>query len=136
MKKIFLIVVLAGIQCYSHAQTNAQPKRAEDGIRQYFFVMLTKGSNRTHDSATAASIQRGHLDNITRLYNEGKIKVAGPFGDKGAWLGIFIFDCPTKEEVEQLLKTDPAVMAGWLAYEIHPWYTSPTGSFAPGKPKR
>jgi len=97
--------------------------------------MLTAGPNRGQDSVTAVKIQEGHLANIDRLYNEGKIKVAGPFGDKGNWKGIFIFDCETKEEVESLLKTDPAIAAGRLAYDIRPWYTAPIGSFAPGKPK-
>jgi uncharacterized protein len=74
------------------------------------------------------------MANIRKLYAEGKLKVAGPFGDDGNWRGIFIFDCETKEEVENLLKTDPAIAAGRLAYELHPWYTSPIGSFTPGKP--
>jgi len=98
--------------------------------------MLTRGDNRSQDSITAARIQEGHLANITRLYAEGKLKVAGPFGDDGNWSGIFIFDCPTKEEVEALLKSDPAISAGRLSYDIRPWWTAPTGSFIPGKPKK
>ena len=105
-------------------------------IKQYWFVMLTKGSNRTQDSATAAKIQDGHMANITSLYNAGKLKVAGPFGDDGDWRGIFIFDCDTKEEVEKLLATDPAVVAGRLSYDIHPWWTAATASFKPGVPKK
>jgi uncharacterized protein len=108
----------------------------ENEIRQYFFVMLKKGPNRDHDSATSATIQEGHMANINKLYYEGKIKVAGPFGDDGDWRGVFIFDCATKEEVETLLKTDPAIEAGRLTYEIHPWWTAPTGSFIPGKPPK
>ena len=104
-------------------------------IRKYWFVMLTMGNNRTHDSATAAKIQEGHMANITRLYKEGKIKVAGPFGDNGNWRGLFIFDCADQAEVEKLLNTDPAIAAGRLAYEIHPWYTAPMGSFKPGIPE-
>ena len=109
--------------------------KPEDQIRRYWFVMLLKGANRSHDSTTAAGIQREHLANINRLYYEGKIKVAGPFGDKGNWLGIFIFDCETKEEVEKLLTTDAAISSGRLTYDIRPWYTAPIGSFEPGKPK-
>ena len=60
-----------------------QNKKPEDQIRQYWFVMLTAGNSRNQDSATAAKIQQGHMANITRLYNEGKLKVAGPFGDDG-----------------------------------------------------
>lgn len=92
-------------------------------MKQYYFVMLTIGANRTQDSATVASIQKAHLANIERLAKEGKIIVAGPFGDDGNWRGIFIFDCASKEEVEKYLQTDLAVSSGRLAYEIHPWWT-------------
>lgn len=128
---------MAVIIAYSLFYTSAfsqQEKKPESQIRQYWFVMLTAGSNRTQDSAAAAKIQQGHLANINKLYNDGKLKVAGPFGDEGKWIGLFIFDCETKEEVEKLLKTDPAIAAGRLNYEIHSWWTAPTGSFIPGKP--
>lgn len=128
------------------AQVNNKPKTKavakpatnapEAKIKQYWFVMLIKGNNRTQDSATAAKIQDGHMANITSLYNAGKLKVAGPFGDDGDWRGIFIFDCETKEEVEKLLVTDPAINAGRLAYNIHPWWTAATGSFKPGIPQQ
>jgi uncharacterized protein YciI len=114
----------------------SKEKKMEDQIKQYWFVMLLKGPNRDQDSATAAKIQQGHMANINRLYNAGKLKVAGPFGDDGNWLGIFIFDSPSKEEVEKELKTDPAIESGRLNYDIRPWYTAPTGSFTPGKPKK
>jgi uncharacterized protein len=114
-------------------KTSLQP---ENQLRQYFFVMLLKGPNRNQDSVTSAQLQEGHMANINRLYEEGKIKVAGPFGDDGNWRGIFIFDCATAEEVDVLLKTDPAVKAGRLSYEIHPWWTAPIGSFTPGKPQK
>ncbi len=93
-------------------------------MKQYFFVMLTRGANRTQDSITAAKLQEGHMANINRLAEMGKILVAGPFGDSGNWRGIFIFDCKTKEEVEELLKTDPSIAAGRLAVEIRPWWTA------------
>lgn len=117
------------------AQGNKE-KKMEDQIKQYWFVMLLKGPKRDQDSVTAAKIQQGHMANINRLYNAGKLKVAGPFGDDGNWLGIFIFDSPSKEEVEKDLKTDPAIESGRLNYDIRPWYTAPTGSFTPGKPKK
>ena len=100
------------------------PKDGDWEMKQYFFVILTRGTNRNHDSATAAKIQADHMENIDRLASLGKILVAGPFGDNGEWRGIFIFDAKTKEEVENHLKTDPAIAAGRLSYEIHPWWTA------------
>lgn len=122
------------------AQEGKPSKRPEEMIRRYWFVLLTRGSNRNQDSLTAAKIQEGHLANIKRLYMDGKIKVAGPFGEdnhagSSDWQGLFVFDCASKEEVEQLLQTDPAIKAGRMVYLVKPWYTLPGGSFVPGKPK-
>ncbi len=133
MKNIILSTIFIMILGLS---AQAQDKSAAEQIKRYWFVMLLRGENRTHDSLTAAKLQKGHMDNIGRLYYEGKIKVAGPFGDNGDWRGIFIFDAETREEVDSLLKTDPAIAAGRLKYDIRPWYTAPMGSFVPGKPKK
>ena len=101
------------------SQTNIEE---EFQVKQYFMVFLKAGSNRTQDSATAVKIQEGHLDNITSLFNEKKMVMAGPFLDDGVYKGIFLFDVSTEEEVKKLLQTDPAVKSGRLDYEIHPWY--------------
>lgn len=59
-------------------------------MKQYYFVMLTKGERRSEitDTAKINDIQRGHMANINRLAEMGKIAVAGPFGDNGNWRGI------------------------------------------------
>lgn len=136
------ILVFTGLLAFSVSYSQAgktinnytDTVKMKNQIRKYYFVMLLKGNNRSQDSLTAVKLQEGHMANISRLYYEGKLKVAGPFGDDGNWRGIFIFDCATEEEVRKLLDTDPAINAGRLSYEIHPWYTTPMGSFKPGKP--
>lgn len=141
-KKTVLIVTALFISIFLYSQQiNSQKENPAAKISRFWLVMLTRGNNRTQDSVTAARIQTGHLANITKLYMVGKIKVAGPVGSEGdpgtnTWLGLFIFDCETKAEVETLLKTDPAVSAGRLAYEIRAWYTLPDGSFSHGKPEK
>ena len=132
MNKIIVILLI----CFLPLSAQLQQTKDTDKIRQYWFVMLLKGPVRNQDSMMAAQIQKGHMANITALYNDGKIKVAGPFGDDGNWQGIFIFDCSTKAEVEQLLKKDPAITSGRLIYDIRPWWTAAIGSFIPGKPNQ
>lgn len=135
MKKLLFLVLMLILGSPVFAQQKEEKKPIEQ-IRKYWFVMLMTGPNRTHDSTTAANLQKGHLDNIDRLYYEGKIKVAGPFGEPGEWRGIFIFDAESKDEVEKLLQADPAIAAGRLTYQVKAWYTAPIGSFVPGKPKK
>jgi uncharacterized protein YciI len=133
-----LLVALMLLSCQFTFSQSSNQKKPEDMIRRYWFVLLTKGEQRSQDSVAAANIQAGHMQNIKKLYGDGKIKVAGPFGKDDSRIPSTrqaLFDCDTREEVERLLQTDPAIAAGRLAYEIKPWFTAPTGSFVPGKPK-
>lgn len=116
---IILLLVLSGSLAF-YAFKAEDEKKWE--MKQYFFVMLTKGPNRTQDSLTAAKLQAGHLENITNLYNAGKLHIAGPFGDNGNWRGILILDAKTEAEARSMVEKDPAVAAGRLTYEIHPWW--------------
>ena len=124
MRSLSLIILLSVLffPFYNQSAFSQSNIEEEFQMKQYFMVFLTSGPNRTQDSITAAKIQEGHLGNITRLFNEKKIVLAGPFLDKGKYRGIFIFDLPTEDEVIQHLQTDPAIKAGRLDYEIHPWY--------------
>lgn len=112
-------------------------KKPEDQITQFWLVMIKTGPKKDFDSTTKAGLFKGHMDNINRLYNEGIIKVAGPFGKNDfEWRGLFIFDCPTREDAERYAATDPAIAAGLFKVDIVPWYGAPTGSFEKGKPKK
>lgn len=94
------------------------------GMRTYVMAFLKSGPNRSQDSTEAAEIQKGHMANISRLAEEGKLILAGPFMDGGDYRGIFLFDVRTLEEAEALVNTDPAVINGRLIMELHPWYGS------------
>ena len=61
------------------------------------------------------------MANIQRLAEMKKLVVAGPFGDDGRLRGIFVFRVDSLEEARALTLTDPAVQAGRLAMELHPW---------------
>lgn len=103
----------------------AKKLNADDyGMSKYVLAFLKAGPNRDQDSTTAANLQRAHLDNIKRLAELGKLSLAGPFLDGGEIRGIYIFNVETVEEAEELTNTDPAVKAGRLVMELHPWYGS------------
>lgn len=96
------------------------------GMKSYVIVMLTTGSAKVEDKTKMGELMKGHLANIRKLSDEGKVVVAGPFLEKNKedYRGMFIFNTQSKEEAEQWVKTDPAVMAGVFSYEIFPWYGS------------
>jgi len=95
------------------------------GMKPYVMAFLKTGRVRDIDSMEAMRLQRAHLNNISRLADEGKIVVAGPFyGNKGDLRGIFIFNSNDTSEVRDLVNTDPAVQAGVFQIELVPWYGS------------
>ena len=91
-------------------------------MKQYWFVLYTKGDAAPLDSATNAITLKAHLEHQDEQSKRGLIVMAGPFGDDGPWRGILVYDCDSKEEVEGYLKQDPYVRAGQLKFEVHPWY--------------
>lgn len=96
------------------------------GMKPYVIIMLTTGSAKIEDQTKMGELMKGHLANIGKLADEGKIVVAGPFLEKNEenYRGMFIFNTNSKEEAEQWVKTDPAVQAGVFSYKIFSWYGS------------
>lgn len=91
------------------------------GMKQYWFVMLKKGPKRDQSQAEAATLQAGHMANMQAHAESGQLQIAGPFMDDGDWRGIFILDVPDRAAAQAMCDKDPAVQAGRLACEIHPW---------------
>lgn len=103
----------------------AQKLEADEyGMHRYVLAFLKKGPNRNQDSTTAANLQKAHLENIVKMAEAGKLVLAGPFMDTGEVRGIYIFNVTTVEEAQALTASDPAIQAGRLIMELHPWYGS------------
>jgi uncharacterized protein YciI len=87
-----------------------------------YLGLLTRGAKWTPEKTPATEeLQKAHIANIVRLADMKKLVVAGPFGDDGTLRGIFVFKVATLAEAKELAETDPAVKAGRLAIEMHPW---------------
>lgn len=114
MKKIvFTLLLIAGC-----SMAGAQDMSK---MKTYYLVLLKKGPNRSHDSATAAGIQAAHMAHINKMAEDGKLAMAGPCTDNSDLRGIFVFNVASMEEARALTEADPAVKAGRLIMEIHPW---------------
>lgn len=95
------------------------------GMKMYVFVLLKTGSKVIESKTVRDSLFAGHLANINRLANEGKLVVAGPFAKNDlSYRGIFILNVKTEEEAKALLETDPAIKENLLQPEIVKWYGS------------
>ncbi|MBI5266049.1 MAG: hypothetical protein HY851_02340 [candidate division Zixibacteria bacterium] len=95
------------------------------GGKKYVLGLYTVGAKRDHDEATANQIQREHLEYMFRARAEGKLILNGPLTDDGPIRGICIFALEDVAEAGQIMANDPAVLAGRLNWEVHPWFGLP-----------
>ncbi len=95
----------------------------EYGMKKYVFCLLKSGSNTTASKEETKKLFEGHMANINKLAEEGKLVVAGPFmkNDRN-YRGIYVFNVETVEEAKKLVETDPAIKANLLEAELTPWY--------------
>ena len=97
----------------------------EYGMKSYVFVMLKSGTVTIPQGPERDSLFKGHLANISRLAEAGKMIVAGPLGDNDkSYRGIFILNVSKTDEAKELLMTDPAIKAKLLDYDLYEWYGS------------
>ncbi|MFM6975399.1 MAG: YciI family protein [Sphingobacteriaceae bacterium] len=120
-KPLFLLLLILSFTLLKAQQ--AAPKAEEPQLKQYFFVMLSRGAYQDQDKETLRNLQNGHMAHMQQMANAGKLNIAGPFADNGQWRGIWIFKTESIEETKLLVEQDPMVKAGRLKYEIHPWWS-------------
>lgn len=97
------------------------------GMKSYVFCILKTGPKDAEitDAKKRSEIFAGHMANMKRLGDEGKLALAGPFGKNDrAYRGIFIFNVATVEEAQKLVETDPVISSGMMIAELTPWYGS------------
>jgi len=122
---IALVVTSSAAAQPTYDAALATKLKADDyGMKTYVMAFLKTGPNRDRSREEAQKLQAAHMANINRLAAAGKLVVAGPFEDSGPLRGIYVFDVATVAEAEALTRTDPAIQAGSLVMELHPWYSS------------
>ena len=98
----------------------------DNGMKSYVFVILKTGPKDAEFTGKAREdMFTGHMANIGRLADEGKLAVAGPFRKNDRqYRGLYIFNVKTVEEAQKLVETDPVVRSGIMVAELTPWYGS------------
>lgn len=93
-------------------------------MQKYFIVFLKSGSDRSQNETETARIQQEHLAYLGGLYEQGIINLNGPTGGEGDIRGFSVYNVATIEQAMEYAENDPAVKAGRLAVEVHPWWVA------------
>lgn len=129
MKNLFLALLFLSTTCFAQTKPSydsilAKKLGADDyGMKQYVFCLLKTGPTKNISKTKQDSLFAGHMKNIGRLADEGKLALAGPFEKNDRqYRGLFIFNVTTIAEAEKLVQTDPAIKSGLLLAEFTEWY--------------
>jgi uncharacterized protein YciI len=121
-----LAVAVAGAAAPQPSEPKSPPTEVGGfEMTTYYVGFLYRGPKWTPEvTPETTRIQEGHMANIRRMAEAGKLLVAGPFSDDGTLRGMYVFQVGSMEEAEKLVQTDPAVQSGRLRFELHPWFAA------------
>jgi hypothetical protein len=125
--RIFVALGLTALHCPTMAAelTPADIQRTVSNGRAYTLVLLKAGPKRDRPKEEAAALQMAHLKHLLTLRAEGRIAIVGPLTDKGELRGMAVYNTADVAEAAKLAGADPAVQAGSLVVEAHPWFGLP-----------
>ncbi len=104
------------------AESQWKPGEPPPDMTTYYFMMLVKGPKWAPETSPALEqLMKDHLAHLRSMWLAGKLVVAGPLTDGGTIRGLLVFKVGSADEARALEAEDPAVKAGRLAIEVHPW---------------
>ncbi len=103
--------------------TAQAPQAPPPNMAAYYVVLLKRGPERsTGDKAADADLQARHIGSLERRWREKTLVGAGPVTDDGDLRGLLLITAGDDDAARAIAADDPAVKAGRLAVEVHPWW--------------
>src|SRR5262245_56888704 len=119
MKTAGFLGAIAVVACLALAASGP----CEDQMTTYWVGLVRKGPAwKAGNSPELRKLQEEHQAHIMKMAETGKLLLAGPFLDDGDLRGMGIYRVESLEEAKAMADQDPAVKAGHLVREWHPWY--------------
>lgn len=126
MKKLLIAFVMMVFAGALHAQDQREFSYTEGDttytMKRYVFMLLNSGETKSKTQEEAAKYQEMHLAHLSKLAEDGKLMVAGPFDGGGEHRGLLIFDVETVEEALKLEGEDPMIKTDRLRMEAFYWW--------------
>jgi uncharacterized protein YciI len=138
MKRLFITSLI--LLFFSSPIFSQEPKKGGEKaapqieMAVYYVGFLYRGPKWTaEETPEVERIQKEHMANIRKMAESGKLILAGPFTDGGNLRGMFVFRADSLEEAKAMAEADPAVKAGRLVVEMHPWFSAKGINIDPNK---
>jgi uncharacterized protein YciI len=96
------------------------------GLAAYYVAFLKRAPGWTAASGPEAeTLQAAHIASLERRWTEGVLVGAGPADGSDTVRGVLILKVDSPEKAKTVADDDPAVKAGRLETEVHPWWGPP-----------
>lgn len=123
------VLIAVPVHAGKKSEEKSEPASAKKfempaNMESHTLVILERGPKAaSFTEAELEKLQVQHLAHLTKLGNEGKIVVAGPFTDQSneSMRGACIYSVPIAEAVK-LAEEDPMVKAGRLKITAMTWW--------------
>ncbi|MDE6961418.1 MAG: YciI family protein [Lachnospiraceae bacterium] len=80
-----------------------------------YLVMIEK--SKTYNRMTKKAVME-HVENIRKLDDEGKLEICGVFKGYPGMAGMYILKTQSREEAEEICRTEPLVVGGYATCRI------------------
>ncbi len=113
---LLCIVFFAGV---------AAPQQPAHKLVQFQMAIVRKGPNWKNDKSVYVPPLHQHIDYVNSLITSGKVVMAGLSGDTLASgiIDVVIFRTSSADEAKGWANEDPALKAGFVVNEMHPWWS-------------
>jgi uncharacterized protein YciI len=117
------VTVCSTLCCASFGAAGQDPQAPPPNMAAYYVGLLKRGAERSRgDKAADANLQAEHIASLERRWREGTLVGAGPVIDGGDLRGILIITSGDLDRARAIAGDDPAVRAGRLTVDVHPWW--------------
>ena len=124
MKRIAKTIIAFGVFLISILCLLSPSLAQQHKLVQFQMAIMRKGPKwDTTRADDRKAIFQQHLANVLSLLDSGKVVIAGPFDDDTDLAGIFILRATSVDEAKSWIDADPAVKAGLMIGEMHPWWS-------------
>lgn len=116
-----LAVLFVAVAVFSPARQKSEP---EHKLIEFHMALLKRGPKWTGDAtAHARTTETEQRQYAALLMESGKAVIAGRLTDDGEIRGIYILRAKSAEEAKAWAEASPAVKAGYIIVEMHPWWS-------------
>ncbi|MGY5872786.1 MAG: YciI family protein [Candidatus Thorarchaeota archaeon] len=87
-------------------------------MKNQSFVVMLRPAPKYGEKGTEEKVSE-HFNYLKSLLADGKLIMAGRFSE--VLIGLSIIEAESHEEALEIMRNDPAVLAGVFHAELHPW---------------